>query len=119
MGFRETKLKREGEMSFGGVRGDKSGLGRRGNLREGVAVLMNERIWMCIKEIRWINFRIMHVELCIKRRFWNVIIVYVSGMERSEEEIDCFWEELKWCIELWEAREKVVAIGDMNARVGY
>ena len=25
---------------------------RRGNAREGVAVLMNERVWMCVKEIR-------------------------------------------------------------------
>ena len=50
LGLNETKLRGEGELSFGGVRGFKSGVGRRGNAREGVAVLMNERVWMCVRK---------------------------------------------------------------------
>ena len=50
-------------MTFGGVRGFKSGMGRRGNEREGVAVLMNECAWMCVWEIRRINSRIMYVSI--------------------------------------------------------
>ena len=56
----------QGEMSFGVV-----GVGGKGNAREGVAVLMNERIWMCVNEIGSINSRIMYVGLCIKREFWK------------------------------------------------
>ena len=48
----------------------------------------------------------------------TLIVVYSPGMERSEEERDGFWEELKGCIEVCEDREKVVIIGYMNARVG-
>ena len=39
-------------------------------------------------------------------------------MERPEEEIDGFWEELKGHIEECGDRGKVVIIEDMNARVG-
>ena len=35
-----------GKLSFGGLREFKSGVGKRGNAREGVAVLMNERGWI-------------------------------------------------------------------------
>ena len=38
-------------MKFWGVRGFKSGMRRRGNMTEGVAVLMNELVWMCVREI--------------------------------------------------------------------
>ena len=34
-----------------------------------------------------------------------MIVVYAPGMERSEEERDGFWEELKGCIEVCENRE--------------
>ena len=66
LGLSKTKLRGEGEMSFGVV-----GVGGKGNAREGVAVLMNERIWMCVNEIGSINSRIMYVGLCIKREFWK------------------------------------------------
>ena len=92
--------------------------GEKGNAREGVAVLLNERVWMCVREIGRINSRIMYVEICIKREFWTVIVVYAPGMERPEEERDVFWKELKGFIEVCEDRGKVVVIGDMNVRVG-
>ena len=63
-------------MSFWGVRGLKYGVERRGNAREGVAVLMNERVWMCAREIRRIKSRIMYMGICIKRELWTVIVVY-------------------------------------------
>ena len=44
LGFRETKLREEGNVSFGNVRGDKSGVSRRGNTREEVAVHLSERM---------------------------------------------------------------------------
>ena len=77
-------------MSVGGVRGFKSGVGRRGNSRYRVAVLKIECVWMWVREIRRINSRIIYMSICIKREFWTVIAVYAPGMERSEEERDVF-----------------------------
>ena len=79
---------------------------------------MNECVWMCVREVRRINLRIMYVGICIEREFWTLIAVYAPGMERSEEERDGFWKELKGNIRVCEDRGKVVIIGDMNARVG-
>ena len=36
-------------------------MGRKGN-----AVLMNESVWMCLREIRIINLRIMYMGICIE-----------------------------------------------------
>ena len=67
----------------------------------------------CVKEIRRVSSWMMHLGKCIKREFWSVISVYVTGMERSEEERNSFWEKLKGCIESWEDRGRC-----MNARMG-
>ena len=56
---------------------------------------MNERLWMCVKEIRRVRSRIMYVGICIKREFWSAISVHAPGMERSEEKRYRFLEELK------------------------
>ena len=108
LGLSKTKLKGEGELSFGGV-SFQIWVERRGNAREGVAVLMNEHMRMCVREIRRVNLKIIYVSICIKREFWTIIVVYVPGMERSEER-DVFWEELKGCIDVCEDRGKVVII---------
>ena len=91
---------------------------RRGNAKEGVSVLMSERIWLYVKEIRRVSSRIMRVGICIKEEFWSVIVLYAAGMERSEEERDGFWEQLKGCIAICEDRGKVMVIVDTNATVG-
>ena len=47
-----------------------------------------------------------------------MVSVYAPRMERSEEEKDSFWEELKGFIKTCEDRGKALVIGDMNVRVG-
>ena len=74
---------------------------------------MNDRVWMCVRKISRINSRIMYVGICIKREFWTVIVAYAPGMERSEEERDGFWEELKGCIEVCEDRGKLGITGEI------
>ena len=55
LGLSEIKLREEEELNFGGVGGFRFGVGRRGKARDGVVVLMNKRVWMCVREIRRIN----------------------------------------------------------------
>ena len=54
-------------------------------MRKGVVVLINERVLICVKEMRRVSSRIVYVGICIKTGFWSV---YAQGMERSEEERD-------------------------------
>ena len=43
---------------------------------------------------------------------------YGPGGERSEEDIEDFWSELRECIGSFGMNESVVVLGDLNARVG-
>ena len=61
-------------------------MGGKGSARERVIVLMSERV----KEAIRVSSMIMYVGICIKRKFWSVISVYATEMERSEEERDSF-----------------------------
>ena len=59
LGLSEKKLRGEGELSFGGVKGFKSRVGRRSIAREGVAVMMNQSVLMRVREIRRILINIL------------------------------------------------------------
>ena len=49
---------------------------------------------------------------------WVFISAYGSGSEKSEEEIEEFWNELSLCVMSFGRNESVVVLGDLNARVG-
>ena len=44
--------------------------------------------------------------------------VYGTGMERSENERDAFWESFNECINCFSENERIVVLGDMNGKVG-
>ena len=46
------------------------------------------------------------------------ISAYGPGSEKSEVEIEEFWNELSWCVGSFGRNESVVVLGDLNARVG-
>ena len=48
----------------------------------------------------------------------GIVSAYGPGSEKTEEEREEFWETLSECVSRFEQREKIVALGDMNARVG-
>ena len=46
------------------------------------------------------------------------ISAYGPGSEKSEGEIEEFWNELSECVGSFGRNESVVVLGDLNARVG-
>ena len=114
----ETKLKGKGEISFGEVKGRKSGVRERTRAKEGVAVLLSQEMWESVIECKEVNSRLMWVRLKVGGERWVIISAYGPGSERCEEERNGFWEELSECIGSFEERERVVVLGDLNARVG-
>ena len=46
-----------------------------------------------------------------------VYYYYGPGSEKSEEEIEEFWNEFSECVESFGRSESVVLLGDLNARV--
>ena len=112
----ETKLKGKGEW-IGGVKGYRSGV-VRGKAREGVAILMSERMARLVDNVEYINSRKMWVRWKVGGKKLVVFGVYAPGMERTGEEREAFWEELNECFEGLGEKEVVLVLGDMNAKVG-
>ena len=81
----ETKLKGKGE-----VVGRVSGVAV-GKTREGVALLLSGRLMRCAVEWKEVSSRLMWVRVKIERECWLFILAYGPGIEKSEEEIQEFW----------------------------
>ena len=112
----ETKLKGKGEVMFGEVVGRVSGIAV-GRAREGVAVLLSGRLMRCVVGWKEVSSRLMWVRVKIERTSWVFISAYGPGSEKSEEEIEEFWNELSRCVGSCGRKQSVVVLGDLNARV--
>ena len=113
----ETKVKGKGEEWFGAVKGVKSGVSE-GRGREGVCILMRDDMWECVVECKEVNSRCMWVRMKMGREKWVVVAVYGPGSEHDEEVRVAFWEELNECLSEFGVEERVIVLGDMNAKVG-
>ena len=117
LGLCETKMKGKGEAEFGEVKGRISGV-ERGRAREGVALLLSERMRRRVVAWKEVSSRMMWVKIRIGRECWAFVSVYGPGSERTEEEREGFWSELSDCVESLRKSSYVVVLGDLNARVG-
>ena len=113
----ETKMKGKGEEEFGEVKGRISGV-ERGRAREGVALLLSERMLEKVVAWREVSSRMMWVRVRIGRECWAFVSAYGPGSEKTEEEREGFWNELTECVSSLGRSNNVVVLGDLNARVG-
>ena len=72
----------------------------------------------CVVEWKEVSSRLMWVRMKIERENWVFISAYGPGSEKSEEEIEEFWNELSECVGSFGRNESVLVLGDLNARVG-
>ena len=66
---------------------------------------------MCKSKKLWAKLKVAGEKIVI-------VGVYVPGIERSENERDAFWECFNECINGFSENERIVVLGDMNAKVG-
>ena len=93
----ETKMKGKGESVFGAVKGRISGV-MNGRAREGVGLLLSERLMTCVVEWKEVSSRLMWVKVKFGCEVWMFISAYGPGSERSEDERTSFWNELSECV---------------------
>ena len=87
----ETKMKGKGEVAFGEVTVRVSGV-ERGRAREGVALLLSERMGNKVVEWKEVSSRLMWVRARMGRECWAFVSAYGPGCERSQGEQDEFLE---------------------------
>ena len=113
----ETKMKGRGEVMFGSVNGRKSGVDA-GHGREGVALIVKEELIEYVREWKEVSSRLMWVRMRFGADSWVFVSAYGPGKDKSDKEAEIFWDELRNCIQDFRVGEKVVVLGDLNARVG-
>ena len=114
----ETKVKGKGEHTWEGQRVIVSGVDERCRAREGVGIMLAGRLWGKVKEYVCVSSRIVWVRLNIRGSKVVIVSVYGPGMERSETERMQFWEGLNECLAGFDESERVIVMGDLNAKVG-
>src|SRR6201990_2982289 len=72
----ETKLKGEGDLAFGKYRGLYAEVNERVRAREGVAIVMRDEWWSCVKERGRMWARIVWGRLRLEREYWFFICAY-------------------------------------------
>ena len=87
----------------------------RGRARERVALLLSGWLMWCVVEWKDVSSRLMWVRVKIERVSWVFIPEYGPGSEKSEEEIEEFWNELSECVGSFGRNESVIVLGDLNA----
>ena len=113
----ETKMKGKGNSEFGEVIGRISGV-EGGRAREGVALLLSERMMKMVVAWKEVSSRLMWVRVRLGRECWVFVSAYGPGSEKTEEERERFWSELSECVASLGRNNNVVVLGDLNARVG-
>ena len=114
----ETKVKGTGEREWEGERVIVSGVSERMRAREGVAVMVRGRLWGSVSEYKCVSSRIVWVRMKVAGERVVVVGVYGPGMERNENEREVFWESLNECLSGFRENERIIVMGDMNAKVG-
>ena len=91
-----------------------------GRLDVGVAFAISNNIAGKLSSLpRGISERLMHLRIPLaKERFLSVINVYAPTMTYTDEEKEGFYEELAAVVDAVPASDKLLILGDFNARVG-
>ena len=86
--------------------------------RNGVAIIVNERVWNAVLGYNLKNDRMISVHFQGKSFNSTVIQVYVPIGNVEEAEVERFYEDQQDLLELTPKKDVLFIIGDWNAKVG-
>ena len=86
--------------------------------RNGVALIINNRVWNAVLGYNLKNDRIISVHFQGKPFDIRVIQVYATTSNAEEAEVEWFWEDLQDLLELTPKKDVLFIIGDWNEKVG-
>ena len=93
-------------------------LGQESLRRNGVAIIINKRIWNAVLGYNFKNDRMISVRFQGKPFNITVIQVYALTRNAKEAEVEWFYEDLQDFLELTPKKDVLFIIGDWNAKVG-
>ena len=87
--------------------------------RNGVAIMVNKRVWNTVLGCSLKNGRRISVHFQGKPFSITVIQVYAPNSNAEEAEVEWFYEDLQDILELTPNKDVLFIIGDWNAKVGF
>lgn len=114
----ETKRKGKGTMKLPGYVFIYSGVDLSKRASGGVGILVAEKYEPSINNIHYIDERILVLSLNSESGNINIMSVYAPDSSRKKEETDAFYEKVEAELGRIPSTEKVIILGDLNARVG-
>ena len=84
--------------------------------RNGVAIIVNKRVWNAILECNLKNDRMISVRFQGKPFNITVVQVYAPTSNTEEAEVERFYEDLQDLLELTPKRDVLFIIGDRNEK---
>ena len=85
--------------------------------RNGVAIMVNKRVWNAVLGYNLKNDRTISVHFQGKASSITVIQVYAPATNAEEAEVEQFYEDLQDLLELTPQKDVLFIIGDWNAKV--
>ena len=92
--------------------------GKESLRRNGVAIIVNKRVWNAVLGCSLKNERMISVHFQGKLFNITVIQVYAPTSNAEEAELEWFYEDLQDLLELTPKKDVLFIIGDWNAKVG-
>ena len=86
--------------------------------RNGVALMVNKRVWNAVLGCNLINDRMISVHFQGKPFNITVIQVYATSSNAEQAEVEWFYEDLENLLVLTPQKDVLFIIGDWNAKVG-
>ena len=86
--------------------------------RNGVAIMVNKRVWNAVLGCNIKNDRMISV--CFQGKPFNIMVIqaYAPTSNAEEAEVERFYEDLQDLWELTPKKDVLFIIGDWNAKVG-
>lgn len=86
--------------------------------RHGTAVILTDKIAESVVDFVPVNERIIFIKMKTTHRDLNVIQIYAPTNDKTEQEIEEFYNKIDEVISLTKKGEITMVIGDFNAKIG-
>ena len=117
LGLSETKARGNGMKVVDGASYVYSGVAE-GRAKRGVAIIIAERWADCLKSWRCVSERCVTVRLNVAGLWMMLIQVYAPTDDADSQAKDEFYEEVQDTMNRVPRGDRVIVMGDFNARVG-
>lgn len=114
----ETKKKGKGTHTYENYILIYSGRNKEDRGQSGVGLLIHKKFETHITDIKYISDRLLRTTLKFDEEVMHIIPVYAPDTNKPEQDAIDFYESLQQELDQTPQNEKIVILGDMNARIG-